>query len=249
LKQCPNCHGNVADYVPVCPYCGVALAASPAGSAQPAWSGPQESSGKATASMVCGILFFFWPFTAIAAVVLGHIALSEIKRSAGRLAGHGMAIAGLILGYIGVAFVPFILIIAAIAIPNLLRSKMAANEASAVGSLRTLNTAMVTYATECPKIGYPKDLRRLGPGLSETDKCAHADLVDAQLGTALPMKYGYHFFYTPQVDADGLVTRYVLAADPVTPGTSGARHFFTDESGVIRYSMRGGADVNSQPLM
>jgi type IV pilus assembly protein PilA len=153
------------------------------------------------------------------------------------------------LGYVGVAFVPFILIIAAIAIPNLLRSKMAANEASAVGSLRTLNTAMVTYATECPKIGYPKDLRRLGPGLSETDKCAHADLVDAQLGTALPMKYGYHFFYTPQVDADGLVTRYVLAADPVTPGTSGARHFFTDESGVIRYSMRGGADVNSQPLM
>jgi type II secretory pathway pseudopilin PulG len=199
--------------------------------------------------MVCGILFFFWPFTAIAAVVLGHIALSEIKRSAGRLAGHGMAIAGLILGYIGVAFVPFILIIAAIAIPNLLRSKMAANEASAVGSLRTLNTAMVTYATQCPKIGYPKDLRSLGPGLSETDKCAHADLVDAQLGTALPMKYGYHFFYTPQVDADGLVTRYVLAADPVTPGSSGVRHFFTDESGVIRYSMRGGADVNSQPLM
>jgi type IV pilus assembly protein PilA len=249
LKQCPNCHGNVADYVPICPYCGVVLVVSPAGSAQPAWNGPQESSGKATASMVCGILFFFWPFTAIAAVVLGHIALSEIKRSAGRLAGHGMAIAGLILGYIGVAFVPFILIIAAIAIPNLLRSKMAANEASAVGSLRTLNTAMATYATECPKIGYPQDLRSLGPALSETDRCAHADLVDAQLGTALPMKYGYHFFYTPQVDADGLVTRYVLASDPVTPGTSGVRHFFTDESGVIRYSMRGRADVNSQPLM
>jgi hypothetical protein len=199
--------------------------------------------------MVCGILFFFWPFTPIAAVVLGHIALSEIRRSAGRLRGHGMAMAGLILGYIGVAFVPFILIIAAIAIPNLLRSRMAANEASAVGSLRTLNTAMVTYSTACPKIGYPKDLGNLGPGLSETDKCAHADLVDAQLGTALPTKYGYHFFYTPQVDADGLVTKYVLAADPVTPGTSGVRHFFTDESGVIRYSVRGGADVNSEPLM
>lgn len=248
MKQCPNCHGNVADYVPVCPYCGVALAVSPAGSAQPAWSGPQQSSGKATASMVCGILFFFWPFTAIAAVVLGHIALSEIKRSAGRLAGRGMALAGLILGYLGVAFVPFILIIAAIAIPNLLRSKMAANEASAVGSLRTLNTAMVTYATECPKIGYPKDLRNLGPG-SGTEQCAHADLVEAQLGTALPVKHGYHFSYTARVDANGLVTGYALAADPVTPGTSGIRHFFTDESGVIRYSTRDGADVNSQPLM
>jgi type IV pilus assembly protein PilA len=145
--------------------------------------------------------------------------------------------------------VPFMLIIAAIAIPNLLRARMAANEASAVGTLRTYNTAMVAYATECPKIGYPKDLRSLGPGLLETDKCAHADLVDAQLGTALPVKYGYHFLYTPQVDADGLVTRYVLAADPVTPETSGVRHFFTDESGVIRYNTRGGADVNSEPLM
>jgi hypothetical protein len=190
--------------------------------------------------MVCGILFFLWPFTAIAAVVLGHLALSEIKRSAGRLAGHGMAMAGLILGYVGVAFVPFILIIAAIAIPNILRSKMAANEASAVGTLRTFNTAMVTYATECPKIGYPKDLRSLGPGLSDTDKCAHADLVDAQLGTALPVRRGYHFFYTPQFDADGLVTRYVL---PPTPSLRELprQAFFTDESGAIRYSIGGGA--------
>jgi type IV pilus assembly protein PilA len=249
VKQCPSCHGNVADYVPVCPYCGVAFAVSPAGYAQPAWSGPQQSSGKATASLVCGILFFLWPFTAIAAVVLGHIALSEIKKSAGRLAGHGMALAGLILGYVGVAMVPFILIIAAIAIPNLLRSKMAANEATAVGTLRRYNTAMVTYSAECPQIGYPKDLRSLGPGQSQTDKCAHADLLDAQLVTALPTKYGYHFFYTPQVDADGLVAKYVLTADPITPGSSGVRHFFTDESGVIRYSVNGGADVNSDPLM
>ena len=199
--------------------------------------------------MVCGILFFFWPFTAIAAIILGHIALSEIKKSAGRLAGHGMAMAGLILGYIGVAFVPFILIIAAIAIPNLLRAKMAANEASAVGILRTFNTAMVTYASEFPKIGYPKDLASLGPGASETDKCAHADLVGAQLAITVPVKSGYHFFYTPQQGADGLVTKYILAADPTTPGTSGVRHFFTDQSGVIRYSVDSGADVNSEPLM
>ena len=52
--------------------------------------------------------------------------------------GDGMAIAGLVLGYIGFAAIPFILIIAAIAIPNLLRARMAANEASAVGSLRTI---------------------------------------------------------------------------------------------------------------
>ncbi len=249
MKHCPNCHGNVADYVPVCPYCGVALAGSPAGSAQPAWSGSQQNSGKATASMVCGILFFFWPFTAIAAVVLGHIALSEIKKSAGRLAGHGMAMAGLILGYIGVAFVPFILIIAAIAIPNLLRSRMAANEASAVGTLRTYNTALVTYATECQNAGYPKALENLGPGGPGPDKCAHADLVNQTLATQIPVKSGYNFYYRAEPDLDGRISKYVLAAVPVTPNTTGVRHFFTDQTGVIRSSMSCCADANSAPLM
>ena len=64
------------------------------------YAGSQENSGKATASMVCGILFFFWP-AALAAIILGHLALSEIKHSAGRLAGRGKAIAGLVLGYAG----------------------------------------------------------------------------------------------------------------------------------------------------
>ena len=138
----------------------------------------------------------------IAAVVLGHLALAEIKKSAGRLAGRGMAMAGLILGYIGVAMVPFILIIAAIAIPNLLRAKMAANEASAVGTLRTYNTAMVTYASECPKIGYAKSLENLGPGTTEADQCTHANLVGAQLAMPVPVKAGYHFSYTSEAGAD-----------------------------------------------
>jgi hypothetical protein len=63
------------------------------------------------------------------------------------------------------------LIIAAIAIPNILRSKMAANEASAVGSLRTYNTALVSYATECPSQGYPASLTFLGPSAAGADKC------------------------------------------------------------------------------
>ncbi len=248
MRQCPSCKGNLADYVPVCPYCGVNVAVAPAGSAQPAWSGPQEKSGKATASLVCGVIFFLWPATSLAAVILGHLALSEIKRSAGRLAGQGMAIAGLVLGYIGLAFVPFILIIAAIAIPNLLRARMAANEASAVGTLRMYNTAMLTYASTCPNVGYPKKLSNLGPGATDTDKCAHEDLVGPLLAMPVPVKNGYRFSYSAEPDAGGHLTKYVLAADPMAPGTSGARHFFTDESGVIRYSSQGGADANSEPL-
>jgi type IV pilus assembly protein PilA len=247
LKQCPNCKNNLADYVPTCPHCGVNLVVTPLAGAQAAWTGPPETSGKATASLVCGILFFFWP-AALAAVILGHLSLSEIKRSAGRLAGQGRAVAGLVLGYVGLAFIPFILIIAAIAIPNLLRSKMAANEASAVGSLRTYNTAMVTYATECPNIGYPKVLANLGPGVADGDKCEHANLLESRLSVPTPAKSGYRFYYMPEADANGVMTKYVLAADPINPGTTGIRHFFMDETGVIRYSMRGGADVNSEPL-
>ena len=63
-----------------------------------------------------------------------------------------MAMAGLVLGYSGLFFVPFILIIAAIAIPNLLRARQAANEAVAVGSLRTINIAAITYSSSMERL-------------------------------------------------------------------------------------------------
>ncbi len=101
------------------------------------YSGPTETSGKAIGSLICGFLFFVFP-AAIVAIVLGHLSLSDIRKSGGRLTGHGMATTGLVLGYLGVAFIPFILIVAAIAIPNMLRAKIAAKEASAVGSVRAI---------------------------------------------------------------------------------------------------------------
>jgi hypothetical protein len=210
--------------------------------------GPPEGSGKALASLICGVVFFLWPLSAIAAVVLGHVALGEIKRSRGRLAGRGMAMGGLVAGYIGISTIP-ILIIAAIAIPNLLRSRMVGNEASAVGTLRAYNAALVSYADKCPLEGYPPSLAALGPGPSGPDACAHANLVEPVLGREMPVKSGYRFLYTPENrDRSGRVLSYGLAADPVTPGTTGIRHFFTDESFVIRSSAHGGADVHSQPL-
>src|SRR3974390_3151776 len=87
--------------------------------------------------------------------------------------------------------VAIILIIAAIAIPNLLRSRMAANEASAVGSLRTINTAAVTYSTTYG-IGYPAALSNLGP--AATASSTTADLVDSVLSSGI--KSGYSFTYT-----------------------------------------------------
>ncbi|HEX4077025.1 MAG TPA: DUF4190 domain-containing protein, partial [Candidatus Acidoferrales bacterium] len=104
----------------------------------PPFAGTAESSGKAIASLICGLFMWVFP-AAVAAIILGHVSLSDIKRSAGHLTGRGMAIAGLVLGYAGLFFVPFILIIAAIAIPNLLRARQAANESTAIGSLRTID--------------------------------------------------------------------------------------------------------------
>src|SRR5579862_5430973 len=139
--------------------------------------------------------------------------------------------------------VAIILIIAAIAIPNLLRSKMAANEASAVGTLRTLNTSAVTYSTTYG--GYPAALSNLGPASSPTS--ATADLVDGPVASGV--KSGYSFSWSSAAaDSSGNIDSYGISASPVTVGTTGQRYFYTDQSGVIRANTTGVANVNSTPL-
>ncbi len=109
--------------------------------------------------------------------------------------------------------VAIILIIAAIAIPNLLRSKMAANEASAVGSMRTLNTASVTYSTTYG--GYPHLLSNLAPASPATS--TSADLVDSVLSGGT--KTGYTFtFSAGTTDANGNYLNYSITAAPSSSG-------------------------------
>ena len=133
--------------------------------------------------------------------------------------------------------VAIILIIAAIAIPNLLRSRIAANEASAVGSLRTMNTAMVTYASTYPATSFPSALTSLGPSGAASPTAALADLLDSVLGVAAPQKSGYNFVFTGGAASAGVpagVVTYAIAANPITPNTTGIRAFLTSQSGVIR---------------
>jgi type IV pilus assembly protein PilA len=251
VKQCQKCSGNLADFVEVCPYCGtpMPLAPAPQSAAQfpgsrPEFSAVRQNSGKALASLISGAVFFFWPVSAIVAVILGHLALADIKRSAGRLTGRGMAIGGLVTGYIGASLV-FLMIVAAIAIPSLLRARIAANEASAIASLRTYNRAMVTYSNACPDIGYPASLPSLGPG---TKDCNRLDVVSEQLAAPFPVRDGYRFVYTPLRDVNRIVKGYQLSAVPVRPGRTGARYFFTDQTGVIRARVGSRANADSEPL-
>ena len=141
--------------------------------------------------------------------------------------------------------VAIILIIAAIAIPNLLRSKMAANEASAVGSLRSLNTACVTYATTYG--GFPGSLSAMGGEGSGTVSSTNAQLIDNVLQTGT--KSGYNFtFSAGTADSAGNVDYYIINANPVTPGTTGLRYFFTDQTGVIRADTANAATSVSTPI-
>ena len=140
--------------------------------------------------------------------------------------------------------VAIILIIAAIAIPNLIKSKMAANEASAVGSVRTVNTGEVNYAASCPAIGFSATLVELNTGAV----CAGGQgIIDPVLGAGA--KSGSTFAYTPTKGGDGLNDTYTQTGIPATVGTTGQRAFYSDQTGVIRYNLAGVASTVASPAL
>jgi type IV pilus assembly protein PilA len=141
--------------------------------------------------------------------------------------------------------VAIILIIAAIAIPNLLRSRMAANEASAVGSIRTINTSAVTYSTTYPNDGFPASLAALGGATPCTATSTNSCLLDAVL--AAGTKSGYTFAWT--TDGNTPSVGYSITGTPVNVGTTGQRMFFSDQSGVIRYAASGSGATAASPAL
>src|SRR5438067_476370 len=157
--------------------------------------------------------------------------------------------------------VAIILIIAAIAIPNLLRAKIAANEASAVGSMRTIVTAEVSYNSAGwivggKQIGFSNALADLGPNGSTTQcnppDATHTCYVDAVLsgaGTSATPKSGYFFTYAPiAAAAGGSNVGFNLNGNPAAPGQTGNRYFFADASGVIRFNPSQSATSADVPL-
>jgi hypothetical protein len=141
--------------------------------------------------------------------------------------------------------VTVILIIAAIAIPNFITSKMRATESGAIQNLRTITTANVVYSTTF-SVGFSPDLASLGGDASAPTQSA-AGLIDSILASG--SKSGYNYTYSVvSADGNGQVTGYVIFANPSIPGTTGTRYFYTDETAVIRYNTTTQAGPTDLPI-
>jgi prepilin-type N-terminal cleavage/methylation domain-containing protein len=139
--------------------------------------------------------------------------------------------------------VAIILIIAAIAIPNLLRAKIAANQSAAVGTLRTINSAEETFSSTYND-GFTTDLVQLGGPAGVAATCANGELIDEVLSTAPNQKGGYQYTYAnntvlaltagvPAACAGSGFTGFSVSAGPVSLST-GTAAYCIDETGVIR---------------
>jgi Domain of unknown function (DUF4190)/zinc-ribbon domain len=220
----------------------------------PQYQQAAPTDGKATASLVCGILSIlcFGILTGIPAIILGHVSRGTIKRSGGRLQGGGMALAGLILGYASLAISA--LVITALMIPNLLKAKITANESAAKSSVRTINVSQISYSTTYPDKGYAPDLATLGPGQSNScggagGTAEHACLLDSTLGNytctagSWCTKGAYKYSVSASRDcadtssssqeSGGVNCSYVVVATPVSSGT-GTRSFCSTADAIVR---------------
>jgi type IV pilus assembly protein PilA len=166
-----------------------------------------------------------------------------------------------VIGFLcGLIALPIVFIVSALLIPAVLRARISSNEAAAVTALRQMNRAAVEYAATYGN-GFPPDLRTLDKRESSAG-CDSAGLLNDRALTA-GRKSGYDFVYSlgpnpngpessPRARANGCTkagsSAYEIHANPVGPGTTGQRGFFTDQTGIIRWEDMRPATADSQPL-
>jgi type II secretory pathway pseudopilin PulG len=241
---CPKCGAPNDDNAWKCVQCQTVLQQAPS----PAAGGPPEVVPnylwQAIVCTVCCCVPFGIPAIVYAAQVNSKVAQGDLAgaRNSSKNAKMWCWIA------FGLGLATSLVYLAAIAIPNLLRARMAANQASAVASVRTLNTAAITYVATYAK-GFPPTLSALGPPPGGGAPNANAaGLIDGVLASA--RKSGYDFTYSPgETDADGRVKTYAIHADPIKPGNTGQNHYFTDQTGVIRQETDRPANEQSPPIV
>ena len=184
---------------------------------------PEPSQRLAVTALVSGIVNFLFlgilVIPTIVGLVISAVALKRINRAPQQYGGKSLAVGGLVMNLVSlVALVP-ILIIAAIAIPNLLASRRAANEGSAIASLRRIHNAEAAYYEMYEKFGTMADLQQ-------------ENLIAVELASGT--RNGYRFKIETVSDSGDGWPGYVAVGVPTEYGSSGRRSFFIDESGVIR---------------
>ena len=132
--------------------------------------------------------------------------------------------------------VAIILIIAAIAIPNLLRARIAANQSSAAAAVRSITSAEISYSSAYPTVGYAVQLQDLGRTVPCTPAPTHACLLDNQLANAVPGSAGHsgYQFLATGINTGGLNSDFVAGGTPLAPSMTGDQDFCTVTDGVLR---------------
>jgi len=230
-------------------------------------SAPRRS-GKAVASLVFGLASFI-PLLSILAVVFGHLALSNIRKSPGKLGGGQFAVTGLVFGYLGLLWTIMY-------VHYQLRSPFLGAGWGPAAVLRTISSAANMYSVTYSN-GYPPSLEALGPsneveryyvdalkGVHHPDdipNCNHAGLIPQILAGGL--MGGYKFSYvaqmpdqakwTPSAEAKGNgcivagVSSFTATAEPISSAKD-LPSYFVDQTGIIRMSKTGPATANSPPI-
>jgi prepilin-type N-terminal cleavage/methylation domain-containing protein len=159
----------------------------------------------------------------------------NLRNSENRRGSRGFSLIELLV------VVAVILIIAAIAIPNFMKAKQAANESATVSSIHAINTAEIAYSSSCPSLGFSASLVELNVSavcVSGTNQ------IDSTL--AAGTKSGYNYTYAP--GATSPVLTYSLNVDPLTRGVTGQRSFFSSEVSVTHYNQSAAATVNDNVI-
>jgi type II secretory pathway pseudopilin PulG len=219
---------------PNCKSCGASLSQQshnlPLATPINQWDEPDNpSKGLAIFALVLGIINFLTigllGIGTILGAIVGWVAMKRAKRDPMRYGGQGMAIAGFVLSIVGLVSFAFVGIIAAIAVPNLLAARRAANEGMAIRSLRQISSAEAMYQSNFGKYATLEEL-------------AEQNLIDAALATGT--KSGYRFAI--ELTAEQSVEGYAVTGVPVTYHSTGNRSFYIDESQVVR-----GGDISGGP--
>lgn len=160
------------------------------------------------------------------------------RRNARRHAASGFSLIELLI------VVTIILILAAIAIPKLLSVKELANESAAVSDLHAIQIAEMAYSGSYG--GFSANLADLGGAVGAAPSATAAELLNSDLGQTTPSQSGYVFTYATQGSAP--IEFFTINADPEIVGVTGVRHFFSDQTAVVRYHFGGPADASDPAL-